>query len=230
MDRQQTFAVSALMESVSREDFAIHLYNRQHHRDPFATVPFTPLYYVLDNMYYLTPSPAMLSDLVGIVEVEIVHKRRFSKVVEELNPKNEPVPKMVLPEDLFESVVVPEVEPIPGMKTTLQVIVTDLVQEQRARLIYEYLAKETSGGVSDLFAEIAKQEIAHYRIFERALSDIKGGKKINMYCPVCGKILPQTPEEGTLGGCAFCMSKLVLTIEDDDFVLRLRDGNGSERH
>ena len=87
------------------------------------------------------------------------------ELVEELNPKNKPVPKIILPEDLFESVVAPEVEPIPGMKTTLQVIVTDLVQEQRARLIYEYFAKETSGGMRDLFAEIAKQEIAHHRIF-----------------------------------------------------------------
>lgn len=222
MDRSQTFAVSALMESVSREDFAIHLYNRQHHRDPFATVAFTPLYYVLNEVYYLTPSPAILSDLLGIVEIEIKHKKRFSAAAKDLNPKGVPVPKIVFPEDLFQSVVVPEVEPIRGMKTTLRVIVTDLAQEQRARLIYDYFARETTGAVSDLFKEIAEQEIAHRRIFERALSDVTSGKKINMYCPVCGKILSQEPKEGFLSGCAFCMSKLVLAVEEDDFVLRLR--------
>jgi rubrerythrin len=222
MDRNQTFAVSALLESMSREDFAIHLYNRQHHRDPFATVPFTPLYYVLNEVYPLSPSPAILSDLLGIVEVEIVHKRRFSEAVKELNPKNEPAPKVVFPEDLFGSITVPEVEPIPGMKTTLRVIVTDLVQEQRARLIYEYLSEETSGPVSDLFAEIAQQEIAHHRIFERALSDVRSGKKINMYCPVCGKILPQEPKEGYQSGCGFCMSKLILKIDEGDFALHVR--------
>lgn len=211
------------MESISREDFAIHLYNRQHHRDPFANVPFAPLYYVLNEVYYLTPSPAILGDLLGIVEVEIKHKRRFSTAAKDLNPKNAPVPKIVFPEDLFQSIVVPEVEPIQGMKTTLQVIVTDHAQEQRARLIYDYLAKETSGAVSDLFREIAEQEIAHRRIFERALSDVTSGKKINMYCPVCGKILPLEPKEGYQSGCGFCMSKLVLAVEDDDFVLQLRD-------
>lgn len=222
MDRQQTFAVSALMESISREDFAIHLYNRQHHRDPFATVPFTPLYYVLNEVYYLTPSPAILGDLLGIVEVEIVHKRRFSEAAKELNPKGEPVPKIVFPEEVFESITAPEVEPIPGMKTTLRVIVTDHVQEQRAKCIYDYLARETSGAVSDLFAEIAGQEVAHRRIFERALSDVTSRKKMNMYCPVCGKILSQEPQEGYQSGCAFCTSKLVLAIEEDDFVLRVR--------
>jgi rubrerythrin len=214
------------MESISREDFAIHLYNRQHHRDPFATVPFSPLYYVMDEVYFLSPSPAILSDLLGIVEVEIVHKRRFSEAVKELNPKGEPVPKVVFPQEVFTSIALPEVEPIRGMKTTLRVITTDHVQEQRAKLIYDYLAKETSGAVSNLFAEIAEQEVAHRRIFERTLSDVTNGKKINMYCPVCGKILVQEPQEGYKSGCAFCMSKLILAIEDDDFVLRQRGEDG----
>ena len=59
MDKKDVFAVSALMESISREDFAIHLYGRQHHRDPFAAVPLAPLYYVLNEVYYLTPSPVI---------------------------------------------------------------------------------------------------------------------------------------------------------------------------
>ncbi len=222
MDRSQIFTVSALMESISREDFAIHLYNRQHHRDPFAAVPFAPLYYVLNEVYFLLPSPVILGDLLGIAEVEINHKRRFSDAVNELNPKNEPVPKIIFPEELFESIVLPDLEPIQGMKTTLQVIKTDLVQEQRARIIYEYFTKETDGAISDLFAEIATQEEAHYRIFERALSDITKRKKINMYCPVCGKILAQEPEEGYQSGCGFCKSKLILGIEEDDFILKLR--------
>ena len=222
MDRSTLFTVSALMESISREEFAIHLYNRQHHRDPFATVPFAPLYYVLNEVYFLIPSPVIMSDLLGISEIEIIHRKRFSDVVHELNPKNEPVNKIIFPEELFESVVLPEIEPIKGMKTTLQVIKTDLVQEQRARLIYEYFARETDGAVSDLFAEIATQEVAHYRIFERALSNITNRKKINMYCPVCGKILAQEPEEGYQSGCGFCKSKLVLDIKEDDFILKLR--------
>ena len=87
MDRSQKFAVSALMESISREDSAIHLYSLQHHRDPFATVPPAPLYYALNKVYSLTPSPAILSDLLGIVEIEINPKRRFSDAAAELNPK-----------------------------------------------------------------------------------------------------------------------------------------------
>jgi rubrerythrin len=211
------------MESISREDFAIHLYNRQYHRDPFAPVPFTPLYYVLDDVYFLKASPINFVDLLGIVEVEIEHKRRFTEAATEMNPSGIPVAKIQFPEDLFEPVSVPEVEPIPGMKTAIKVVVTDHVQEQRARLIYEYFARETSGPVRDLFREIAAQEVAHRRIFDRALTDLQSNKKINMFCPVCGKVLTLEPEEGYLTGCAFCMSRLILRIDDDDFVLRLRD-------
>jgi hypothetical protein len=196
LGKKEFFAVSALLEAISREDFAIHLYNRQYHRDPFATVPFAPLYYVLDDMYFLKPSPVHLIDLLGIVEIEIEHKRRFTEAAREMNPSGDPVPKIQFPEDLFEPVSVPEVEPIAGMKTALQVVVTDHVQEQRARLIYDYFAKETTGPVSDLFREIAEQEVAHRRIFDRALGDLKSAKKINMFCPVCGKVLPLEPEEG----------------------------------
>lgn len=225
MNAKAHFAISALLESVSREDFAIHLYSRQYHRDPFATVPFAPLYYVLDEMYFLKASPINLVDLLGIAEVEIEHKRRFTEAARDLNPSGDPVPKVQYPEDLFEAVSVPEVEPIGGMKTALQIVVTDHAQEQRARLIYEYFAKETSGRVSDLFQEISEQEVAHRRIFERVLSDLQNHKKINMFCPVCGKVLSLEPEEGYLSGCAFCKSRLVLKVENDDFVLRLRDEN-----
>ena len=64
------------------------------------------------------------------------------------------------------------------MKTALRIINTDHVQEQRARLIYEYFARETSGSISDLFKEIASQEVAHRKIFEQALKDVKSRKKI----------------------------------------------------
>ncbi len=221
MNEKERFAASALLESVGREDFAIHLYGRQYHRDPFANVPFSPLYYVLDEVYFLKASPINFVDLLGIVEVEIEHKRRFKDAVRELNPSGEPVAKVQFPEDLFESVAVPEVEAISGMKTALQIVVTDNVQEQRAHLIYDYFAKETSGPVRELFKDISEQEVAHRRIFDRALSDLQSKKKISMFCPVCGKVLPQEPEEGYLSGCAFCKSRLILKIEDDDFVLRL---------
>ena len=215
--------VSALLESISREDFAIHLYNRQYHRDPFASVPFTPQYYVLDEMYFLKASPVNLVDLLGIVEVEIEHKRRFTEAAKEMNPSGEPVAKVQFPEDLFEKISIPEIAPIPGLKTAIQIVVTDHVQEQRARLIYEYFTKETSGPVSDLFREIADQELAHRRIFDRALKDLQSNKKINMFCPICGKVLELEPVEGYSSGCAFCMSRLILKIEDDDFVLRIRE-------
>ena len=223
MNAKKLSAVSALLESISREDSAIHLYNRQYHRDPFASVPFTPLYYVLDEMYFLKASPINLVDLLGIVEVEIEHKRRFTEAAKEMNPSGEPVAKVQFPEDLFETISIPEVDPIPGMKTAIQVVVTDHVQEQRARLIYDYFTKETSGPVSDLFREIADQELAHRRIFERALQDLQSNRKINMFCPVCGKVLELRPEDGFLSGCAFCNSRLILKIEDDDFVLHLRE-------
>jgi rubrerythrin len=223
LSSKEQFAVSALLESISREEFAILLYNRQYHRDPFATVPFTPLYYVLDEVYFLKASPINLVDLIGIAEVEIEHRRRFTEAAGEMNPSGMPVPKIQFPDDLFEPVSPPEAEPVPGMKTAIQVAVTDHVQEQRARLIYEYFAKETSGSVSDLFREIAGQEVAHRRIFERALSNLQSKKKVNMFCPVCGKVLTLEPEEGFLSGCGFCMSRLILEIEDDDFLLRLRE-------
>jgi rubrerythrin len=222
MGMKERFAVSALLESIGREDFAIHLYSRQYHRDPFAAVPFAPQYYALDDVYFLKASPINLVDLIGIVEVEIEHKRRFTDAARELNPSGEPVRKIQFPEDLFEPVSVPELEPISGMKTAIQIVITDHVQEQRARLIYEYFSKETSGAISDLFQDISEQEVAHRRIFERALSDLQSHKKINMFCPVCGKILSLEPDEGYLSGCAFCKSRLILRVEDDDFVLRLR--------
>ena len=78
------------------------------------------------------------------------------------------------------------------------------------------------GLVEILGGQLGESALA-WRIFERALSDVTSGKKISMYCPVCGKILPVEPQEGYLSGCAFCMSKLVLAIENDDFVLRLRE-------
>jgi rubrerythrin len=178
----------------------------------------------LDEVYFLKPSPINLVDLLGIVEVEIEHRRRFTEAAMEMNPSGKPVPKVQFPGDLFETVSIPDVEPIAGMKTALQVVVTNHVQEQRARLIYEYFAKETYGPVSDLFQEIAEQEVAHRRIFDRALSDIQSDKKINMFCPVCGKVLALEPKEGYLAGCAFCMSRLILKIEeDDDFILRIRE-------
>jgi hypothetical protein len=36
MTKNEKNAVSCFYESISREDFAIHLYGRQNHRDPFA--------------------------------------------------------------------------------------------------------------------------------------------------------------------------------------------------
>jgi rubrerythrin len=222
MDKKDVFAVSGLMESISREDFAIHLYGRQHHRDPFATVPLAPLYYVLNEVYYLTPSPVILGDLLGIMEIEILHKKRFTEAAASLNPNNQPVPKISFPDGLFASVRQPEAEHIPGMKTALRIITTDIVQEQRAQLIYEYFARETTAQMSALFKEIATQEIAHRKIFEQALKDVQGRKKINVICPVCGKIITMEPEDGFLGGCAFCMSKLMLRITDDDFVVQRR--------
>jgi rubrerythrin len=222
MTEKEKFAVSCLYESIGREDFAIHLYGRQNHRDPFAENPFAPLYYVLDEVYFLQPSPVFLNDLIGIVEIEILHKRRFTAAAREINPGNEPVPKIIFPEGLFASVAVPEVEPIPGMKTALRVLLTDIVQEQRAQLIYEYFSRENSGAIRSLFQEIADQEKAHRRIFEGLLREAKNRKPILMFCPVCGKMLPFEPNEGFESGCGYCRSKLVLKIEGDDFILKLR--------
>jgi hypothetical protein len=223
MDKDTTFAVSSLLESLSREDFAIHLYNRQLHKDPFATVPFTPLYYVLDEVYFVHSSPVILEDLIGVSEVEIIHKKRFTDAAFQLNPEGFPVPKIVFPEDLFATVTKPELDPIPGMKTALQIVITNIVQEQRAKLIYDYFANKTSGWVRSLYEEIANQEKAHRKIFEHALSEITDRKKINMYCPICGKVISFEPDEGTLGGCGYCSSKFKLTIEDGDFIVKLRD-------
>ena len=222
MTKDDIFAVSSLLESISREDFAIHLYNGQLHRNPFATVPFTPLYYVLNEVYFVHPSPALFQDLIGVTEVENIHKKRFTDAVNQLNPNNEPVPKIEFPKDLFSSVSVPKVEPIPGLKTALQVVITDIVQEQRAHLIYKYFARETKGSVRSLYKDIAQQEEAHRRIFEGLLGEIQNKNEIALYCPVCGKILHFKPEEGNLGGCGFCKSKLILKIENDDFRLHMR--------
>ena len=222
MTKKEKFAVSCLYESIGREDFAIHLYGRQNHRDPFAENPFAPLYYVLDEVYFLQPSPVFFNDLIGIVEIEIVHKNRFAAAAREINPANKPAPKIAFPPDLFASVTVPEAEPVPGMKTALRVITTDIVQEQRARLIYDYFARENSGAARDLFEEIAGQEVAHRRIFEGLLREVANRKTILLFCPVCGKMLPFEPREGFESGCGYCRSKLVLKIEEDDFVVRLR--------
>jgi hypothetical protein len=223
MHKQDVFAVSSLLESISREDFAIHLYNGQLHRDPFFTVPLSPLYYVLNEVYFIQPSPAIFQDLIGVTEVENIHKKRFTDAENQLNPRNKPVPKIEFPQDLFNSVSVPKVDPIPGMKTALRVVTTDIVQEQRAKLIYDYFARETSGSVRSLYEDIAQQEEAHRRIFENLLTEILNKNKITVYCPVCGKILGFESLEGSIGGCVFCKSKLILKIEDDDFILQLRD-------
>jgi rubrerythrin len=222
MEKSDIFAASALMESISREDFAIHLYNRQLHHDPFAQVPLAPLYYVLDEIYFIEPSPVILEDLLGISEVEVIHKKRFSAMAHALNPNNDPVPKIPFPAGLFDSVKMPEVEPVAGMKTATRVILTDHVQEQRARLIYDYFAKNTRGDVRDLFQEIAEQETAHRKIFENAMKSIRTSAKIKVICPVCGKIIKMEAEEGFQGGCAFCNSKLILEIKKGDFVVGLR--------
>jgi len=222
MNRNEKYAVSCLYESISREDFAIHLYARQNHRDPFAENPFSSQYYVLNEVYFLQPSPVFFNDLIGIVEIEILHKNRFTMAAKEINPGNEPVDKVIFPTELFASVTVPEVEPIPGMKTALRVIVTDIVQEQRAQLIYEYFAGQNSGSIKDLFKEIADQEIAHRRIFDGLLREAENRKSILMICPVCGKLLRFEPKEGYEGGCGYCRSKLILIVEEDDFILRLR--------
>jgi rubrerythrin len=100
--------------------------------------------------------------------------------------------------------------------------VTDIVQEQRAQLIYEYFSRENSGGIRDLFQEIADQEKAHRRIFEGLLREVKNRKSILMICPICGKMLTVEPKEGYEVGCGYCRSKLVLKIEGDDFILKLR--------
>ena len=127
MTGKEKYPVSCLYESISREDFAIHLYGRQNHRDPFTETPFAPLYYVLNEVCFLQPSPVFLNDLIGILEIEFLHKNGFRAAARESDPRNKPVPKIVFPEDLFASVTVPEVEHIPGMKTALRVIVTDIV-------------------------------------------------------------------------------------------------------
>jgi len=222
MTKDDIFAVRSLLESISREDFAINLYNGQLHRDPFSILPLTPLYYVLNEVYFVHPSPAIFQDLIGVTEVENIHKKRFTDAAIKLNPDNNPVPKIEFPENLFNSVSVPQIDPIPGLKTPLQVVITDIVQEQRAQLIYEYFARETTGTIRSLYKDIARQEEAHRRIFENLLEEIRQKSEIAMYCPVCGKILHFKPEEGSLGGCGFCKSKLLLKIENDDFRLHVR--------
>ena len=87
-----------------------------------------------------------------------IHKKRFTDAVHQMNPDNDPVPKIEFPEDLFNSVSVSQVDLIPGMKTALQVVITDIVQEQWAQLIYEYFARETTGWVRSLYKDIAQQE------------------------------------------------------------------------
>ena len=47
-------------------------------------------------------------------------------------------------------------------------------------------------------SDIARQEVAHQKIFKRALEDVIGGKKIHMSSPVYGKILDLEAEEGFL--------------------------------
>lgn len=229
MNQEQRFAVSCLLESAGREDFAIHLYSRQHHRDPFATVPMTPQYFVLDEVYHIKPVPVIISDLLGIVEIENVHRQWFLEAAEALNPDNEPVPRIVFPEDLFDPVEVPQADPVPGMKSVLQALITNIVQEQRADLIYRYFSRETSGPVSDLFADVAEQEQAHRRIFEKALTDACQGKKITMWCPVCGKILSLEPRPFEPAGCGFCRSRFTLGMESGDFVLLFEKSVGDSR-
>jgi rubrerythrin len=229
MDSKDRFAVSCLLESAGREDFAIQLYARQLHRDPFAAMPLIPQYYVLDEVYHIRPVPVILHDLLGVTEVEIVHREWFLEAAKTLNPTNEPVPRIVFPEDLFDAVQIPEVAPLPGMRSVLRALVTDIVQEQRADLIYRHFARETSGPVSEMFDDVAAQEQAHRRIFEKALADILQGSAIDMRCPVCGKILTLTPKVLESVGCGYCGSRFILDMEADDFVLQLQHIRGDRR-
>lgn len=230
MNSQDRYAVSCLLESAGREDFAIQLYTRQHHRDPFATTPLVPQYYVLDEVYHFRPVPVILRDLLGVVEVEIVHREWFLEAAQALNPTNEPVPRIVFPENLFDEVRVPEVDPIPGMRSVVRALVTDIVQEQRADIIYRYFARETCGPVSDLFEDVAEQERAHRKIFEKALAEIRQGASIDMWCPVCGKVLTLAPKVLEPVGCGYCGSRFLLGMERDDFILQFQQTQGGNRH
>lgn len=231
MDATQRYAVSGLLESAGREDFAIHLYSRQLHRDPFATVPLMAQYYVLDEVYPVRPVPVILWDLLGIMEVEIVHRQWFLEAAEALNPGQEPVPRIVFPEDLFHGITPPETEPIPGLGRVVQAMATDIVQEQRADAIYRYFARETSGPVSELFRDVAEQEQAHRRIFEQALAELRRGTVVDMWCPICGKTLKLWPRLHAAADCGFCGSRFTLGIEAEDFILQLRaDSRNNRRH
>jgi hypothetical protein len=64
----------------------------------------------LNEVYFLKPSLVFLNDLIGIVEIEILHKNRFTAAAREINLKNAPMPKIVFPEDLFASASVPEMD------------------------------------------------------------------------------------------------------------------------
>ena len=92
MNDKERFALSALLESISCQDFPISLYSRQHRRDPFANVPFSPLYYVMAEAYFLNSSPSNFVDLLGIVEIDIEHKLPFMDASRKLNPSGAPVP------------------------------------------------------------------------------------------------------------------------------------------
>jgi len=229
MNSQDRHAVSCLLESAGREDFAIQLYTRQHLRDPFAATPLVPQYYVMDEVYHFRPTPVILRDLLGVVEVEIVHREWFLEAAKALNPTNEPVPKIVFPEDLFDAIEIPERVPIPGMRSVVHALVTDIVQEQRADLIYRHFARETCGPVSDLFEDVADQEQAHRRIFEKALADFRRGADIDMWCPVCGKVLTLAPNVLETVGCGYCGSRFILGMERDDFILQLQRTEGDDR-
>lgn len=231
MDATQRYAVSCLLESAGREDFAIHLYARQLHRDPFATVPLMAQYYVLDEVYPVRPIPVILEDLLGITEVEIVHRQWFLEAAEALNPGQEPVPRSVLPEDLFDGITPPETEPIPGLGRVVQALVTNIVQERRADAIYRYFAHETSGPVSELFRDVAEQEQVHRRIFEQALAELRQGTVVGMWCPICGKTLKLRPRLHAGVDCGLCGSRFTLGIETENFILQLRpDSRNNRRH
>ena len=229
MNHHDRLAVSCLLESAGREDFAIQLYTRQLHRDPFSVLPLVPQYYVLDEVYHIRPVPVILRDLLGVTEVEIVHREWFLEAAQTLNRTNEPVPRIEFPENLFDAVQTPEVAPIPGMRSVLRALVTDIVQEQRADLIYRHFARQTSGPVSELFEDVAEQERAHRRIFEKALTEIRKGTPIDMWCPVCGKVLTLAPEVLEPVGCGYCGSRFLLDMRDDDFVLQLQHNRGDRR-
>jgi rubrerythrin len=166
----------------------------------------------------LTRDPWVFSLLQGLQRNEEGHGQELLEHIERLEGEAEHIiTQCIGPEDP-ESV---EGGPVPGYKTSLEILRKDLaVEHQAVRLYGEFALQARDAEVKKLFAKFARAESGHVNSLGYLIREIERGQyDVSFFCPICGWPISfgASPSVGAEIRCRMCHVSFRLEMSDGDF-------------